>query len=206
MNLVRRVRELNKRLHEELGAADAYRPFYQWFLCRDLFYLIPEFEEAVDGKVSPVMDYHCACGINKQIHHPHCRGFVVAKERLIRESTALGLPQDHWVIARWLPPTLPVHPRSGYYVPVSVNGYTMAFPPDDPPDLDKTLFFIRAFSNKEKVSLEEMEKDFLRMIDRKEEKEVEAYRLMFKEWLPTFGQIPGEKMETSYPSVSTKVN
>lgn len=205
MNLERTVRHLNARLAAELGSLDGVHPSFKWSLCRDLFYTGPEWIEH-DGRMEPVYEYVCACGINRAVHALDCHSLVLPREKQVVTSTALGLPPDNWVIARWLPPTSPYQPRQGFYAPISVDGLMMSFPPNEPPTPEVTDIFIASIRNQDTRSADQQNRDQIRAEEEAERREKARHAEMFRDILPTFGQIPGSKdCEVSYPTPESQI-
>jgi hypothetical protein len=147
----RRIAKANLLLRELDGVfpgGDGIHPVFQWQWANDLTALVPQYSEK-DGEMLPVMEYRCACGIDKVVHLLDC-SVVIAKTKLQRVSL-FGLHGEFksywncWVLCRWIAPpsranwtasmgTDEDYPENGRYVPISRGPMCVAMPPKTPPD------------------------------------------------------------------------
>lgn len=186
------LRKLQRMLKQAFGTTAIGRALFKWERTSNLHYIIPSTGSILDAAV--LMP----------------NGLYAVKTRHERHSWAKRMG-NVWCIAHWVRPkcdydawvkqygTAFVYPANGYYRPV--EGTQLA--PDADPDVTVTEMAIRAAQEQMGKSYDDflVELSIAAMKD-KTEMERMADDLV-DDALTTFGQVPGEKGNVSYPSVAT---
>lgn len=213
------VEKLNDLLAIELGSPMGPAAF-AWKWSEDLTTLVQDI--GLDGR--PQMVGHCVCGVDVATHGPDCK-MVIMKSKTKKILVAPNL-FNRWVFCRWMePPTeatwkavfgsMEDYPRNGTYVPLTNNNTTLALKPELAPDDRLTRMMIstvHAARPVMEVLAEEQERrereEEMAQITRKGETisrpgngtKWASLRDQIRDKMTTFGQVPGSRGATSFPS------
>jgi len=209
MNLERQIRKANAVFMREFGEAKGTNhPLMAWFWSEDLLMI----DNALDDAGNPIMDYICACGVNKDIHAPTCLASR-AVSRMERVKIAPTLDRV-WVLCRWNMPTLATwlacygtednFPANGRYIPFSCADRTVTLPESSPPTEDDSALICRMIKANEDIPLATQIERWQENLDKRDEGARIRNRDAIRDAMPAFGSLPGTKMGTSFPSVTPK--
>ena len=202
MTAEKQVAEINARLASDLGY-QCGKQRYRW-IWSEADELMSPMVEMQDGQ--PVMDHHCACGVNVRVHGAGC-AFTWATPRTVKKKTAAWFV-DQWVLCRWLEPTpehkwvqdLPIpHRPNGYYVPVSDlrkdgTGFMyIALPQGVVPTMADAARIVRAIQKHESMTPRDVDYEYIRRMEQYKKQTKAELAADMVDAMPVRGEDPGGK-------------
>jgi hypothetical protein len=134
------------------------RGWFQWLLGEDLTHVIP----VRDDLGEPVVDFHCACGVNQAVHtNTNCNWSSVVP-RMEKVCLVPRLARN-WVMSVWAP-----LPTWGYYCPVGDPEKPLYMRDDMLPTHDDTLLVMAAVTEHYSKKAVERTRETLARLDEAE--------------------------------------
>ena len=207
----RRAKRANEIFLHEFGPAPGTNlPQLAWFWSEDL--LMPD--NVLDAAGNPILDYFCACGMNRSVHEPSCTSLSVARARMHMVKVCDTVTR-RWVLCRWQVPnrntwleiylTLDNFPAGGRYIPLSIESSLTTLPESSPPSEDDSRLICAMIKADADVPAAVQQAKWQEGLEQRDTGKRKLFQDAIRNELPSFGQRPGEKGHVSFATPQKEI-